>query len=202
MLKRLLVLVAALAAFLVFVPTASAQLPEECTGAGGADLAQCLEELNEPDGTGVPAECQGITSPARLAECLSELGTRQGLPAACDELVDEFGALDLTTLTPQQVEELTENLIACLTALVPPVTPPDDGDQPAPAADVGYGYDGYGYDIGGYDGGIPEGGVASGFGPTDPEAAGAPLVARGAALIAVLGVLATGLLMMRRRRRS
>jgi uncharacterized membrane protein len=66
----------------------------------------------------------------------------------------------------------------------------------------GEAYDaGYGYDVG-YDEGVPKGGVPSGFGPTDSAAAGAPLVARGAALLAVLGVLGTGLLIVRRRHGS
>ena len=202
MLKRLLVLVAALAALLVFVPTASAQLPDECLGAG-ADLAECLEELNEPDGGGVPAQCRDLGTVADLNQCLAALRGRGGLPEACDELLTDFPGDVPAAIPPADVNDLIADLLACLTGLVPVVTPPDEEEEePAEAADRGYGYDGYGYDIGGYDGGVPEGGVASGFGPTGSDAAGAPLVARGAALLAVLGVLATGLLMMRRRRRS
>lgn len=52
---------------------------------------------------------------------------------------------------------------------------------------------------GGDEGGVPEGGVDSGFGPTSSDAPGPSPVARGAALLALLGVLATGFLMMRRR---
>jgi len=48
-------------------------------------------------------------------------------------------------------------------------------------------------------GAVPEGGVDSGFGPTGSDAPGPSPVARGAALLALLGVLGTGFLMMRRR---
>lgn len=180
MLKRLLVLVAALAALFVFAPTASAQqtVPEDCTGAltNPTDLADCLRDLQAAGGLEVPDECtRFLTTPPVLGDFTGGTG---GLPVA--------------------------SLLACLTAitdLVPIPEPPEPEPEPEPAADVGYGYDGYGYDIG-YDDAIPDGGVASGFGPTDADAAGAPLVARGGALLAVLGVLATGLVMMRRRHGS
>ncbi len=55
--------------------------------------------------------------------------------------------------------------------------------------------------IGADEGDFPDGGVDSGYGPTgSDDDPGAPLAARGAALLALLGVLATGLVIMRRRR--
>ena len=180
MLKRLLVLVAALAALFVFAPTASAQqtVPEDCRGAitSPTELADCLRDLQATGGLEVPEECtRFLTTPPTLPDFTGGTG---GLPVA--------------------------SLLACLNAIADlvPLPEPEPEPEPEPAAEVGYGYDaGYGYDIG-YDTGVPEGGVASGFGPTDPDAAGAPLIARGGALLAVLGVLATGLLMMRRRHGS
>ncbi len=188
MLKRLLVLVAALAALFVFAPTASAQ----GTDAPGGDLPEECVNLGTPTGT-----------PTQLAQCLAAL---ENVPDECEFLLPASTVQE--KVTTQQVEEPTGNLLACLLAIA--ALGPADGEEPEEpaeeptqeAADEGYDIGAAGYDIGGYDGGIPEGGVASGFGPTGSDAAGAPLVARGAALLAVLGVLATGLLMMRRRRRS
>ena len=180
--KRLLVLAAVIAAFFVFAPTSSAQaplpLPTEC--AGGTLTPQCqeaLEQLLRPlDGTvGDLLEGQGL------------------LPRACREV------LDLNLDDPLTGRQLFD-LLQCITALTNLGQDEGDVGQPYDAGyDTDYGYDGYGYDLG-YDGGVPEGGVDSGFGPTTgSDAAGAPLVARGAALLALLGVLTTGLLIMRRR---
>ena len=188
MLKRLLVLVAALAALLVLAPTASAQ----GTDAPGGDLPEECLNLGTPLGT-----------PTQLAQCLAAL---ENVPDACEFL------LPVSTVqrevTPQQVEQPTGNLLTCLLAIAalgPADEEPEEPEPEEPAeetADEGYDIGTAGYDIGGYDGAIPEGGVASGFGPTGSDAAGAPLAARGAALLAVLGVLATGLLIMRRRHGS
>ena len=185
MLKRLLVLAAALAALFVFAPTASAQqdprLPNEWTP-GDFSREECRAELQQLlplDGT--------------VGDLLGQQGL---LPRSCQGIL----SLDLA-------EQLTAgqllSLLQCLTDLAN--LGQDEGDVGEPTAagyDTDYGYDGYGYDLGdlGYDGGVPEGGVDSGFGPTTgSDAAGAPLVARGAALLALLGVLTTGLLIMRRR---
>lgn len=179
MLKRLMVLVAALAALLVFAPTASAQgtlpegtLPEACTGAiaNPTELGACLDDLEATGGLDVPSECTTIV-----------------------------GNL------PGTIQDPTGQLLACLDAITALDGEEDNGGEGSAATTAGYGYDGYSYDVGydiGYDDEIPDGGVASGFGPTGSDAAGAPLVARGAALLAVLGVLATGLLIMRRRHGS
>lgn len=179
MLKRLIVLVAALAMVFVFVPTSSAQ-----------------------QGTQLPTDCAvDISNPTELQACLDALGEDGGLgvPDECTRFIDETtGDLldpDLDLVDP------TVSLLACLTA----ITGLDDPDISEPF-DAGYdeGYD-EGYDIGydiGYDEGVPEGPVDSGFGPTGSDASGAPLVARGAALVALVGVLGTGLLIMRRRHAS
>ncbi len=180
MLKRLLVLVAALAALFVFASSASAQqatqLPEDCRGAltNPTDLADCLRDLQAAGGLEVPDECtRFLTTPPTL---LDFTGGPGGNPVA--------------------------SLLLCLNAITG--LGDDDIGQPFEGGgegyDLGYGYD-YGYDIG-YDEGVPEGGVDSGFGPTGSDAAGAPLAARGAALLAVLGVLTTGLVIMRRRHGS
>ena len=187
MLKRLLVLVAALAAFFVFAPTASAQdppeLPDRCEGRNFSP-DECKAELQ-----------QLLPLPVTVGDLLGQQGL---LPRSCR------GILNLNLDDPLTGRQLFD-LLACLGDLAN--LGQDEGDIGEPTAagyDTDYGYDGYGYDLGydglGYDGGVPEGGVDSGFGPTTgSDAAGAPPVARGAALLALLGVLTTGLLIMRRR---
>ena len=169
MLKRLIVLTAALAMVFVFASTSSAQ-------------------------QGVPSECgEVINNPQELGACLDALDAAGGeaVPSQCTTFLTNLPVLgDFTNPTG--------NLLACLTAITDLLPDEDDGDQ-------GYGYDDYGYDYGydvGYDEAIPEGGVESGFGPKGSDAAGAPLAARGAALLALVGVIATGLLIMRRRHGS
>ncbi len=186
MLKRLLVLVAVLAALFVFAPTASAQglpLPTQCVG--GTLTPECeraLERLLDGGTVGDVLGNQGVLPPS----CRGVLGLD----------VDD-------TLSTRQLLRL----LNCLTALTNLAgdEPEDFGvDEPAAGYAADYGYD-LGYDIGydiGYDEGVPEGGVDSGFGPTGSDDPGAPLAARGAALLAILGVLATGFLVMRRRHGS
>ncbi|HEV2771548.1 MAG TPA: hypothetical protein VGV57_01755 [Thermoleophilaceae bacterium] len=183
--KRLLVLVAVIAAFFVFAPTASAQesrLPDECT----------------PDDFS-RGECKAALQQLPLDGTVGDLLGEQGLlPGSCRGILNLDPAGTLTT------EQLLR-LLQCLGDLANLGQDEGDvGEPTAAGADTDYGYDGgYGYDLGydiGYDGGVPEGGVDSGFGPTTgSDAAGAPPLARGAALLALLGVLTTGLLIMRRR---
>jgi len=170
MLKRLIVLAAALAMVFVFASTSSAQqgVPSECGEVinNPTELGACLEALDAAGGEAVPSQCTTFLTTLPLVGDFT--GGTGGGPVP--------------------------DLLACLTA----ITGLDEGDE-------GYGYDDYGYDYGydvGYDEAIPEGGVESGFGPKGSDAAGAPLAARGAALLALVGVLATGLLIMRRRHRS
>jgi hypothetical protein len=168
MLKRLIVLAAALAMVFAFVSTSSAG-------------------ESAPTPPTVPSACEGLTSTSPttdLAACVTALADLEGLPAECQNL------------TAVQITEI----LACVADLTPALTDPPAED---PDEEGGGGYGAYddAYDTG-YDEGVPEGGVASGIGPTGSDAAGAPLVARGAALLAVLAALATGLLIMRRRQGS
>lgn len=175
MLKRLIIVAAALALVFVFVPTSSAGesgLPTNCLNVDRpGELEECLDVLDAPGGDLVPSECR-------------EFLTGGGLPLP---VLGDF-------------QNPTGELLDCLNAIT------GLGDEGGQSYDAGLGYDeGYGYDLGydiGYDEGVPEGGVDSGFGPTGSDAAGAPLAARGAALLALVGVLATGLLIMRRRHGS
>ena len=187
MLKRLLVLAAALAAFFAFVPTSSAQ----GTDAPGGDLPEECVNLGTAEGT-----------PTQLANCLAAL---ENVPDECEFLLPVSTVA--SKATTKQLVEPTGNLLACLLAIAALGAPADDpGDEPdepggdnvqePPREDLPV-EDASG-DIGD-DGAFPEGGLDSGYGPTDSDAAGPPLAAGGAALLALLGVLATGLVMVRRR---
>ncbi|MDQ4025215.1 MAG: hypothetical protein M3217_06970 [Actinomycetota bacterium] len=182
MLKRLLVLVAVLAALFVFAPTASAQglpLPTQCVG--GTLTPECERALERLLDGGTVGDV---------------LGNQGVLPPSCR------GVLDLDPNDPLSTRQALR-LLNCLTALtnLAEDRPEDFGiDEPAAGYAADYGYD-LGYDIG-YDEGIPEGGVDSGFGPTGSDDPGAPLAARGAALLVLLGVLGSGFLVMRRRHGS
>lgn len=192
MLTRLLVLTAVIAAFFVFVPTSSAQttptLPTECLNITDPDAVtqECLDALAGLTGGGgggtLPQECQGI---------LGVIGGDNG--GGGTSLLDQLTATQLL------------QLVGCLTALTGGGDDEEEEDEVGEGdleetGDVGvagYGGDlGYGEDVGDF----PENGVDSGFGPTGSDEPGAPLAARGAALLVLLGVLATGLVVMRRRR--
>jgi len=227
MLTRLLVLTAVIAAFFVFVPTSSAQTttqtPTECVDVTDTTddpvlLRDCVDALLEVTGGGggststLPEECQEIIGEGTGGDTGGTGGNTGGTGGDSTDGSTGGGGLTGSLLDTLSAGQLLQ-LVGCLNALAGLDDGEDDEQQDAVnedgggtgdngglgEGDVGFGEQGFGDEGGGDDGDFPEGGIESGYGPTGSDEAGAPLAARGVALLALLGVLATGLVVMRRR---